>query len=375
MGKLYNVSPHLLMDVRSCAMRGWTRHVMGYTSVSDSIKAAAGSGYHAGMAVYLDPQVPEQGPERRARALAALHAKYDPVWEKCPPEKLEEGYTPKNIHRLFDRWMEVNPPAMQPWQRVVEVETAFVSRAWRVQTGPLSAYDIELVEVAPGTWEHQPEHDYVRLIVRPDAVVVDAAGLYRYVDTKTTGWRVTDPSWLRSLRMSLQTKLYADAIVQRYGADKAMYGGWINACEIKKLPGGSEAPPKLKLDGTPAKIPPCPTHKRPYAECGPEHMQHVTQECLTNADDIGWALDEAKRAATTFVKLMRQDAHIRYTDPEFALERYPIRNIPVEGESNDKCRFCPAAEWCDSGRSVAALPSFLSHDPWPVETGKREHAA
>jgi hypothetical protein len=129
---IYNVSPHLLMDVRTCAMRGFTRHVLGYTSVSDSIKTAASSAYHAGMAVYLDPKLTETGPERRARALAALHAVYDDVFARSPADKLEEGYTPKNIHKLFDRWMEVNPPAVQPWREVVEVETAFVSRAWLV---------------------------------------------------------------------------------------------------------------------------------------------------------------------------------------------------------------------------------------------------
>lgn len=379
---IFNVSPHVLMDVRSCAMRGWTRHVMGYTSVNDSIKAAAGSAYHAGMAVFLDPNLTETGPERRARALAALHAKYDAVWEKCPADKLDEGYTPKNLHRLFDRWMEVNPPSVQPWKKVLDVETAFVSRAWLV-TGTM--YDVTLTEIPLADVPAQIRNgdDVVQLIVRPDAVVLDAAGMIRYVDTKTTGWSVTDASWLRNLRLSFQTQLYADAVVQKYG-DQAMYGGWINACEIKKLPGSSQAAPKMKLDGTPAKIPPCPTHKRPYAECGVEHMKSVMQECLSDPGSIAYALALAKNAATTFVKLHRQHVEflknnpldsVRFDLTHEAWGSYPLTNIPVDGIANEKCRFCPAAEWCDSNRVLGALPSFMSYDPWPVETGMREHAA
>jgi hypothetical protein len=258
---------------------------------------------------------------------------------------------------------------------VVEVETAFVSRQWMVRG---EGYDFDLVEAPMSAGLVEPGlYDVVRLIVRPDAIVIDAAGLYRYVDTKTTGWRVTDPTWLRNLRLSLQTQLYADAIVQRYG-DKAMYGGWINACEIKKLPGSSEAPPKMKLDGTPAKVPPCREHGRPTAECGPEHMKYVTQECLTSVEQVQWALDEAKRGATTFVKLMRQHAAAAtssITCENKLIETYPITNIPTEGTSNGACRFCPAADWCDSNRVMAALPSFLTYSPWPVTVGMREHAA
>lgn len=358
---IYRVSPHVLADVRSCAMRGWTRHVKGYTSVGDSIKAAAGSAYHAGMAVFLDPNLTETGPERRARALAALHAVYDPVWANCPPDKLEEGYTPNNLHRLFDRWMEMHPPAACSWKRVIEVETAFVSRRWRVVGG---LYDFSLEEIANNGAAFGD--DVVELIVRPDAIVIDGANFYRYVDTKTTGWRVKDPSWLRNLRLSFQTQLYADAVVQRFG-QKAMYAGWINACEIKKLP-GSNPTVKLKQDGTPAKVPPCPTHKKPYAECGVEHMESVMQECTSDPDSVNYALALAKNAATTYVKLKRQHAAAKG-------EEYPVTNIPVDGIANEKCRFCPAAEWCDSGRVVQALPSFMVHQPWPVETGMREHAA
>ena len=367
---IYRVSPHLLMDVRTCAMRGWSRHVMGYTSVGDHIKMAAGSAYHAGMAVFLDPHLTmadgalPTSHERRTRALAALHAVYDKVWDASPADKLEEGYTPKNLHALFDRWMEVNPPAVQPWQEVIEVETAFVSRRWIVDG---DGYDFNLIEIAGGEVDTGClTRDIVELIIRPDAVVLDRASLIRYVDTKTTGWRVSDPTWLRNLSLNLQTQLYADGIVQRYG-ERAMLGGWINACEIKKLPGASAAPPKLKKDGTPYASSLCATHKKPYEQCGPEHMNHVIKECLTSPEQISWALDEAKRAVATFVKLSRQ--HERGDDAE------SVRNIPTEGTSNGACRFCPAAEWCDAGRIVPALPSFMAYNPWPITTGMREHAA
>jgi len=362
-------------------MRGWARHVMGYTSIGDSIKASAGSAYHAGAAVFLDPALTETGPERRTRALAALHAVYDPVWDACPADKLDEGYTPGNLHRLFDRWMEMHPPSAVEWQEVLAVETAFVSRRWLVKKS-MNPFDVELEEL-PSPVSHViatagmlADQDVVELIVRPDAIVIDKAGMIRYVDTKTTGWRVKDPNWLRALKLSFQTQLYADAIVQKYG-ERAMYGGWINACEIKKLP-GSNPTVRLKNDGTPAKVAPCPLHKRPYADCGVEHMESVMLECLSDPDSVQWALALAKMAATTFVKLQRQHQEfapkgVELTDE--AWKAYPLKNIPVDGIANEKCRFCPAGEWCDAGRVIGALPSTMRYDPWPVEEGMREHAA
>lgn len=368
---VYNVSPHLLMDVRSCAMRGWSRHVMGYTSHGDYIKMAAGSAFHAAMAAYLDPDVVEQGPERRARALTILHAVYDTVWARVPAEQLEEAYTPKNLARLFDRWMELHPPAGCPWKRVIEVETAFVSRAWWVERKSANIYDIELIPVAPFILDdYDGPDDYVRLILRPDALVEDEIGKIRYVDTKTTGWHITDPGWARSLRMNQQTQLYADGVVARFG-DRAVLGGWINACEIKKLPDSNRQ---------------CKAHPgMTYAECSPEHAKTHVMSCLTTAENVAKALDEAKRAATTFVKLMIQHRECAPRDPAIdeilsdltheSWRSYPVAGIPNEGTSNDKCRFCPSSQWCDESPGViASLPNFMAFNPWPVEVNKREHA-
>lgn len=367
---LYNVSPHLLMDVRSCAMRGWSRHVMGYTSVGDFIKMAAGSAYHAAMAAYLDPELTEEGPARRARALAVLHVTYDAVWARVPAEQLEEAYTPHNLERLFDRWMELHPVAQCPWKRVLAVETAFVSRAWWVKPkAGGSVYDFELIETAPFIADaYEGDEDIVQLIVRPDALVEDEIGMVRYVDTKTTGWHITDPGWARALRMNLQTQLYADAVVQKYH-ERAVLGGWINACEIKKLP---ESDRRCKL------------HNVTYAECGSEHAKTHVMPCLTTPENVAKAVDEAKRAIVTYVKLMiqhREHAPRDANDEIFSdlthegWRSYPVQGIPNEGSSNDKCRFCPTSQWCDESPGVvASLPNFMAFNPWPVEVNKREHA-
>jgi hypothetical protein len=106
-------------------------------------------------------------------------------------------------------------------------------------------------------------------------------------------------------------------------------------------------------------------------------MESVMQECPSDPDSVEWALALAKNAAVTFVKLHRQHAEFApkadVTDP--AWRNYPIKNIPVDGIANEKCRFCPAAEWCDAGRVIGALPSTMAFNPWPVEEGMRVHAA
>lgn len=376
---IYNVSPHLLMDVRSCATRGWSRHIMGYTSVGDFIKMTAGSAYHAAMAAYLDPDLPEEGPARRARALAVLHAVYDDVWKRAPAEQLESAYTPRNIDRLFDRWMELHPPLACPWKRVLNVETSFVSRAWWVQhrdpqwrtKGGPAVYDFELIECAPFLLEgYDGSDDAVQLVLRPDALVEDEIGMIRYVDTKTTGWHITDPGWARALRMNLQTQLYADGVVQKYG-DRATLGGWINACEIKVLPESDRK---------------CKAHPgMTYAECGPEHAKTHIMPCLTTPENVAKAVDEAKRAIITYLKLAYQHRECaprdRTTDEILSdltnesWRSYPVQGIPNEGSSNDKCRFCPTSQWCDESPGIiASLPNFMAFNPWPVEVNKREHA-
>lgn len=366
-GRLYSVSPHVLMETRKCSLRGLGRHVLGYTSIGDSIKMKAGSAFHAGMETYLKPAVgfvataeqplaPIASYENRQLALAALHAVYDSVWAATPADKLDAAYTPDNIHRLFDRWMELHPWSQLTFTKVLAVETAFVSRQWKVKG---EGSDVELVEIPMSIGEVESGlYDVVRLICRPDAIVETADGIAAFLDTKTTGWHVTDQGWARALRMSLQAKLYADAVVQMY--PNAHYKGWINACEIKKLPESDRK---------------CGTHKgMTYAECGSEHTKTVMLDCTANAETVAKAVLEAKRAATQFVKLSRwHEAHIGASAEVETMtpESYPIQDIPIEGASTDQCRFCPAADWCDSGAVVAALPNFMAYDPWPVETGQR----
>jgi hypothetical protein len=325
--RIVRVSPHLLMDVASCESKAWTRHVKGFTSKGDAIKATAGQGFHKAMEVILDPQVTEFGePGQRTRfAIEAFHNVYDDAFLRLSPEKLEPSLTPQNLDRVLRRWIEMHPPAMRPWKRVLAVEEAFVSREWTVAA---TGGDIR-----------------IQLIVRPDAIVEDSNDRIRWVDTKTTGWHIGDPSWKLALRLALQTQLYSDAVVQRYG-EKAIYGGWINAIELRQLP----SDPTRK----------CQTHKVVYAECGNEHAKAEIMECLTTPEKVAAAVREAEEAARQFAL-------------ETTAEGAAAVQMNVRGTTNSTCRFCPAAQWCDSGRpeGEGALESYFVYEPWPISIGKR----
>lgn len=333
--RIINVSPHLLMDALSCETKAWTRHVKGFTSKGDAIKAVAGQAFHAAFEVLFDPDytAPMFSEQRNATAVATFHRIYDPAFARLQPENLEPGLMPGNLERILRRWIEMHPAPMLPWKKVLMVEEAFVSHEWDFGD------------------------TLVRLIVRPDMVVEDEFGKVRWVDTKSTGSRIMDPLWRKTLRLSLQVKLYSDAIVQKFG-DKAIYGGWINAIEVRKLP--SDGPPKLKKDGTPAKARTCAEHKVPYAECGDEHAKTDFIECLTTPEMTERAVWDARLAAEQFVALISDDVL--------------LQDVTMFGTGNGTCRFCPASDWCDRGRPNApgALESFFIHEPWEISTGRRE---
>lgn len=335
MSRTINVSPSLLADVLVCETKGWSRHVKGYTSPGEAIKAVAGQAWHAGTAEYFNPNQthPEAWAHSQAEAaLKTLHAIYDPAFARCPADKLpDQAYTPDNLHRLFARWMELHPAHQLPWARVLTVEEAFVSRTWTI-----------------GDTE-------VRLICRPDLICEDGNSRVRWTDTKTTGWRISDKGWQQALRLSLQAALYTDAVVQKYG-ERAYLGGWFSAVEIRNLPGANAGPPKLKKDGTPAKPRTCAEHGVPYAECGNEHAKAMMMECPVTPERVSAALRDAERAAVRFV-----DMH----------EGEPLVGLDMRGAAKGECRFCPAAGWCEAGRVAEALPSFMVHDPWIVSEGTR----
>src|SRR5438034_5971103 len=246
----------------------------------------AGQAFHKAMEVYLDPDwAPQDALTQSTRAESSvlhLHDVYDDAFLRLAPEKLEPSLTPQNLDRVLQRWIQMHPPAMLPWARVLAVEEAFVSREWTFEAEePCRADDCQ--ECALGV--HYPL-TRVRLIVRHDLVVEDRAGKIRWVDTKTTGWHISDDTWKLALRLSLQTQLYSDAIVQKYGAEKAIYGGWVNAIELRQLP----SDPKRK----------CATHKVVYAECGNEHAKAEFIECLTTEAKVEAAVRDAEAAAEQF---------------------------------------------------------------------------
>jgi hypothetical protein len=350
MNTTINTSPHVLMDVASCDSKAWVRHVRGYTSTGEAIKAVAGQAFHAGVAEYLQPRegTGDESVDAAALALKAFHTIYDPAYGRLAPEKLAPELTPANLHRVLSRWIEMHPAPMRPWKRVLAVEKAFESRTFTIETSPWTSD----VLVPPKTVTT------VRLICRPDLVVEDHNGMVRWVDTKTTGWRIADEGWRQELRLSLQVQLYSDAIAQKYGA-KAIYGGWINAIELRKLPGDVEAPVKLKKDGTPAKARVCGEHGRPFAECGNEHAKAEFIECLTTQRRVERAVKDAEESATRLVRLMQETN---------------VDELNTRGSSNRSCRFCPAANWCENERPTGelAFESFkLIYDPWVVEEGTR----
>lgn len=314
-----NVSPSLLADVLTCETKGWTRHVKGYTSQGESIKAVAGQGFHAGIAEFFHPAQAAVDNNAQGRALRAFHALYDPAFAACSADRLPDAaYTPANLHRVLARWLEMHPPSVLPWRSVVSVETAFVSREWQIG------------------------ETTVRLIVRPDLIVEDADGRVRWVDTKTTGWHIGDPGWKKALRLSMQAALYTDAVVQRYG-DRAWLGGWFSAIEMRTLP----SDPTRK----------CQTHKLPYAECGNEHAKFEFIEAPQTPERITRALADARGGAARFVEMLGGE-----TD---------VATLDMRGTAKGECRFCPASDWCEAQRVPEALPSFMHYEPWVVEEGVR----
>lgn len=336
-GGIVKVSPSLLSDVATCETKGYTRHVRGYTSRVDAIKAVAGQGFHAAIANYLDPSTTIVKTEA---ALAKFHEVYDPAFARLAPENLEPGLTPHNLHRVLARWIEMNPHGSFPWKRVLMVEQAFESRRFEV-VDPVTGQRVMVI-----------------LITRPDLVVEDHNDVVRWVDTKTTGWRIEDESWQRNLKLSLQAGLYTDALQQRFPG-RAVMGGWFNAIELRKLPGDTEGPPKMKKDGTPAKARLCPDHQRPYAECGIEHAKSRLIECLTTPERVARAVLDARDAAVDFVRMHGETDAI-------------VSTLNMRGTESGSCRFCPAAEWCLlAGRNPEVLENFMIHDPWIVEEGVR----
>jgi hypothetical protein len=342
-GSVIKVSPHILGDVATCDTRGYIRHVKQLTSPGEAIKAIAGSAVHNAVAVYLDPEPIANEGRRIPDALAKFHDTYDAPFARLSAEKLEPALTPQNIHRLLTRWLEMHPASQLPWKRVLMVEEGFVSREWIVEFN--DRHEIVLGDApSEDTFTYWAERGYtpdrVQLIVRPDTVVEDHNSKIRFFDTKTTGWHITDPGWRRSLRLSLQTQLYADAVVQRFG-DKAIYGGWINAMEIKNLPASDRK---------------CKDHGRPYAECGSEHAKTEFIECLTTPERVARAVEDAKGYAAKYVELLNN------TD---------IATLGMQGIARDACRFCVAADFCESSRPVHALESSFIPSDYVVGEGKR----
>lgn len=371
---IVNVSPHVLMDVITCETKAWVRHVKGRTTRGDAIKAVAGQAFHAGVATFLDPVTTEGVPGQRARlALESFHHVYDPAFQRIPAEQLEPSLTPANLHALIARWMQMHPPAAVPWKRVLMVEEAFVARAWNVREGG------DVIPVPPTDPEPRvPNAVLVRLIVRPDAIVqgntITGDDRIRWLDTKTTGWRISDASWKRNLRLSLQAQLYSDAVVQRFQGE-ALYGGWFNAIELRALPQGPKGRKGIckahnrefsqcHLEHE------CTDHKQPIKICAPEHARTEFVECLTTPVRVQQAVEDATKAIATFMRMIVEE---RTPFAKDAVEMGVPLRLPMQGTSNGSCRWCPAAEWCDTadGRPLAALESFFVFEPWPVETGKR----
>jgi len=319
---IVNVSPSVLADVLTCETKAWSRHIKGYTSKGDAIKAVAGQGFHAAIAEHFRPD--RAFSQSFANTMKAFHDVYDSAFARLPADALpDQAYLPANLHRVLARWIEMHPSSALPWRKVLTVEEAFTSRTFTV--GDTT----------------------VKLIVRPDLVIEDFNGAIRFVDTKTTGWRISDSGWRRALRLSLQVALYTDAVAQRYPG-RSVCGGWINAIEMRTLP----SDPTRK----------CATHKLTYAECGNEHVKYEFIECMTTPERLAQALTDAESAAERFVRMLRLNEH----ELNGAM---PWLNM--NGGANGACRFCAAGNWCEAGRVPEALGSFMQYEPWVVEEGTR----
>lgn len=320
---IINVSPSLLADVLTCETKGWTRHGQGYTSKGDAMKALAGSALHGGVAEFLRPAELDHV----ERAVRTLHGIYDEKYPTFAAEELDLAYTPLNLERILRRWCEAHPESTRPWKRVVTTELAFCTREFKIT--------------------HAGRTYTIRLIVRPDAIVEDFAGIYRFMDTKTTGWRIADSGWRAQLRLSLQFALYTDG-VQQYGRTANVptaLGGWVNAIEINKVPDASNR--KCTW----------PQHKgATYEVCGKEHVKMDMIEAMTTEERLAQAVRDAEWAARTLVTLLASET------PD---------DLHMEGGANGVCRFCPASSFCEAGRHPESLPGFMLFEPWEITEGER----
>jgi hypothetical protein len=257
-------------------------------------------------------------------ALETFHKEYDDRYPHFAAEDLDVAYTPANLDKLVARWCEMHPPTELPWVKVLEVEMAFISRTWTIGD------------------------TMVNLIVRPDALVTDSAGMIRWTDTKSTGWRITDAGWRSELRLSLQVGLYTDAVLQRF-KDRAWLGGWINAMEIATLP----SDPKRICKGNKY------NHNVPYSECGHEHAKSDFVPCDLQPELVNAAVRDAHDGARRFVELLdgKTDAF--------------VTTLNMHGRANRACRFCAASGWCETGRVPETLDAFMVYEPWVIEEGVR----
>src|SRR5258705_3173094 len=161
--RIIKVSPHLLADVSLCETKGWLRHVLGFTSRGEAIKAIAGKGLNTAIETLFDRNKDYMTGENTGRNIVALkefHDIYDAPYSRLAAEKLEPSYTPQNLDRVLRRWIEMHPMSALPWKRVVMVEEAFVAAQWRMAI-PRRGDDFLQPPVT------------VQLIVRPDLVVED----------------------------------------------------------------------------------------------------------------------------------------------------------------------------------------------------------
>lgn len=298
------VDTSLLRDVARCSTLAGLRHISGYTTNEDSAPLRAGSAFHRLAEVWLKGGT-------KVEALAAFAEDYLP-WALGPGAvPTGDRLHPDNLTAILNAWLDSHPLAAFPFTvdpALVEIGFAF----------PL---------VPDGS---------IVFTGRMDGIVTGLDDRELYVlEHKSTG-RIDTP-WVEQWYTDPQVSGYIWAARQHVG--RRVVGVYIDAVQFSRLP------------SDPTKR--CTKHGVPYAECGFMHMEsHLMPVTRTDEELAAWHKDALHLAR-------------RYHD---MLTRFPaLTDVPrlrTQGKWNGQCRFCGFRKWCQIGRPMRLVDSFMTYDPW-----------
>lgn len=300
-----------LTATHDCETRGLLRYWHGYTSREERAPLKAGQAGHAALEVYWSSGFDLE------RALETFDQEYQDWAEANVPESDRLSYT--NVYDILHNYMAQHSGP---------------------ESYPAFTIDPKMVEI--GFAEPISDDPPIVFVGKADAIVRDPGQRSYYVlDHKFTS-RV-DGYWASKYEVNSQTYGYSWAIQRQLGLPLA--GMFINAIELKKLPGSERI---------------CPTHSTKdedvtYAECGDQHYKTQLWGPFTFTDEL---LEEWRKTAVEIA--------IRYWD---LCEENPylqhLHNVRLHGLFGwETCKMCEFKDFCVTGRKISHVKAMLAYDPW-----------